>query len=302
VDPDARHVTPHQLVSLEESGSGFTIIGAGKTAMDTCCWLIDQGVDPGTMRWIRPRNPLISDRTWFQPLKLIGQVAEWLALQMEAAAEATSVDDFLRRLEENRSLERLDQTLPAEVYKGPTLSAAELAALRSIENVVRLGRVQHIGTREVTLDGGTIATGPTEIHVDCSAPGLGLPPARTIFEPDRITIQRVQFGIDPFSAALIGYVEAMRDDDTERNRLCPPNASSGTAADFAPAYLRSQKARMAWLGEDDLRVFLAQSRLTPLRDAGVHLTDPIAQQAVGRFLSNTAPAIANLERILGPGV
>jgi hypothetical protein len=50
VDPDARVVTPNELVSLPGSPSGFTVIGAGKTATDTCCWLVDNGVDPDAVR------------------------------------------------------------------------------------------------------------------------------------------------------------------------------------------------------------------------------------------------------------
>lgn len=43
VDPDAQLVTPNQLVGLSEPASGLTALGSGKTAMDTCCWLVDNG-------------------------------------------------------------------------------------------------------------------------------------------------------------------------------------------------------------------------------------------------------------------
>jgi hypothetical protein len=300
VDPDARVVTPHALASLSDAGSGFTVIGAGKTAMDTCCWLIDQGVAPDDMRWIRARDPWTVDRKALQPLKLIGQFAEWFAVQMEAAAQATDADDFLRRLEESGGHVRLDPSVEPGVYRGATLSELERVALRSIENVVRMGRVLHVGASEIKLEQGAIATDARQIHVDCSAPGLGLPPASPIFEPGVIRIQRVQNGIDPFSGALIGHVEATRDDDREKNRLCPPIDSFGSVGDFAPGFLRSQRARVTWFGDYDVREWLTGCRLTPLRDAREHLTDPAAQAAVGRMITNTGPAIENLERILGP--
>ena len=41
-------------------------------------------------------------------------------------------------------------------------------------------------------------------------------------------MQRVMNAIDPFSAALIGFVEATRDDDRDKNRLCPSIDSFGT--------------------------------------------------------------------------
>jgi putative NAD(P)-binding protein len=298
VSPDVRFLPPHALTSLGDAGSGFTVIGAGKTSMDTCYWLLEQGVAPDAIRWIRARDPWTVDRAHLQPLTLIGQFAEWFAVQMEAAAEATSEADFLRRLEEGGGHVRLDLNIEPAVYRGATLSETERVALRSISDVVRMGRVLHIGTDEIKLDRGTIPTEPRWIHVDCSAPGLGLPYARPIFSPDAIRLQRVQNGIDPFSAALIGFVEATRDDDRDKNRLCPPLEFLADASDFALGFLKSQRARVIWFADPDVRTWLAASRLTPLRNAGEHLTDPKAQAAVGRMISSTDPAIENLRRIL----
>ena len=39
VDPDARFMAVNDLVNVSKPGSGFTVIGAGKTAMDACTWL-----------------------------------------------------------------------------------------------------------------------------------------------------------------------------------------------------------------------------------------------------------------------
>ncbi|HJR19246.1 MAG TPA: NAD(P)-binding protein [Actinomycetota bacterium] len=299
VDPDARVVIPRGLVSLADHGSGFTIVGAGKTAMDTCCWLIDQGVAPDRIRWIRPREPWTVERKAVQPLKLMGWFVESFAFQMEAAAQAESVDDFMRRLEDGSVHHRLDPRVEAEIYRGPTLSELERAQLRSIENVVRLGYVLHVGVDEIKLENGSIATDAGQIHVDCSAPGIGTPPLRPIFENGTIRMQRVMNAIDPFSAALIGFVEATRDDEREKNRLCPSVDLSGRAEDFAPGFLASQKARVTWFGDPDVRDWLARTRLTPFHRAAEFLTDPASQTALGRMIANTGPAIENLERLLG---
>jgi hypothetical protein len=298
VDPEARFVTPHALASLADAGSGFTIIGAGKTAMDTCYWLLEQGVGPDEIRWIRAREAWTVDRAQLQPLTLIGSFAEWFAVQMEAAAEATDQADFLRRLEESGGHCRLDPTVEPRVYRGATLSESERAALRSIENVVRMGRVLHLGTDEIKLERGSMPNDPRQVLVDCSAHGIGLPYARPIFQPDAIRLQRVQNGIDPFSAALIGFVEAIKDDDREKNHLCAPVEFLADASDFTQGFLRSQQARVKWFADPEVRMWLGASRLTPLRNAGEHLTDPKAQAAVGRMVTSTGPAIENLERIL----
>src|SRR5689334_14544985 len=64
IGPGVRVLAPNDLVDLSEPASGFTIIGAGKTAMDTCIWLLDAGVDANQIRWIRPRDGLFFNRTY----------------------------------------------------------------------------------------------------------------------------------------------------------------------------------------------------------------------------------------------
>lgn len=298
VHPDARLIPPNDLVHLADPGSSFTVIGAGKTSMDTCCWLVDQGVAPESIRWIRPRDPWVVDRAWMQPLKLLGSMAEWLALQNEAAAVATDAHDLLRRLEASGVVRRLDPNVEPSVYRGATLSDAERTTLARITNVVRLSRVIHVGIDQIELESGSIPTRPGEIHIDCSASGLGTPPPRTIFEPECITIQRVQAGIDPFSAVLIGVVEASDRSDAEKNRLCPPNQMTGEATDFARDLLITLRARTAWFAEPDLREWMSTTRLSPFRGAAEHMTDE-ARASATRMIVSTAPAIENLERIVG---
>jgi len=43
-----------------------------------------------------------------------------------------------------------------------------------------------------------------------------------IWGSEAITLQPIRAGFPCFGAALAGYVEATRDDDHEKNRLCPP--------------------------------------------------------------------------------
>jgi len=225
VDPAARLVTPNELVSLTEPPSGFTIMGAGKTSMDTCCWLVDNGVAPDAIRWVRPRDAWTNDRAAIQPLKLVSAFTEWLARQNEASAEAKDLRDLLLRLEANGVFVRLDPEVEPTFFRGAILSESERTTLRSVEHVVRLGRVLHVGTHRIELERGSIPTDPTHVHVDCTAAGLAARPLRPIFEDDRITLQWVQIGIAPFSAALIGYVEATRSTTERRTRCARPTAS-----------------------------------------------------------------------------
>jgi hypothetical protein len=47
IEPGARLIPVNDLVGLSSPASGFTILGAGKTAIDACLWLLDDGVPPG---------------------------------------------------------------------------------------------------------------------------------------------------------------------------------------------------------------------------------------------------------------
>src|SRR3954447_15686622 len=62
VDDDARFIPVNGLVAQTEPASGYTVIGAGKTAMDACGWLLDNGIAPDAIRWVRPRDAWILDR------------------------------------------------------------------------------------------------------------------------------------------------------------------------------------------------------------------------------------------------
>jgi hypothetical protein len=298
MDPSVRFIPVGDLVRLSEPGTGYTVIGAGKTAMDACNWLLDNGVEPDVIRWIRPRDPWMFDRAFLQPLDLVISLIEGASLDLEAAAHAESVHDLFRRLEACGQLVRLDPTVEPTMYRGAITSAAERESLRQIERVIRQGRVVHLGIDRIVLEDGSIATNGGQVHVDCTAAGLRVAPARPIFEPGRITLQSVTFGLIPTNAALIAFVESARDDDAEKNRLCPPNPSSNTAFDWISTTLVRQRAMAAWSNEPDIMSWLERSRLSLFRGLGGHMTDPRMQSALTRQAENAQPAMEKLEQLL----
>jgi hypothetical protein len=298
-DPDARVAAPGDLVRLEHPATGFTVLGAGKTAMDTCQWLLDNGVDPDAIRWVRPRDPWILDRAYYQPLAQVATFVDGLSLQIEAAARARDVDDLFRRLEATGQLIRLDLDVEPTMIHTPSLSAAELEQLRSIENVVRLGRVVRIGAREIVLREGSIPTATGQVHVDCTASGLRLVPARPIFEGERITLQQVRQNQPSVNAALLGFVEARWDDDAQRNRLCRPNPYPDAPIDWLRWTYDGQRTEAAWARDPDVSAWLERSRLNLARGAADHAGEPRMQSALERLFANLEPAMANLERLMG---
>jgi hypothetical protein len=296
-DPKARLIPVNDLVELPEAGTGYTIIGGGKTAMDACIWLLDNGVAPGVIRWIRPREAWLLDRAFQQPLDLVVRLIEGVSLYLEAAAEAESVDDLFGRLEACGQLVRLDPTMEPTMYRCATVSSDELESMCRVENVIRKGRVNHVGTDQIVLDEGTIPTDGGQIHVDCSAAGLRLTRGRPMFEPGLITLQQVRTCQPTFNAALVAFIEATREDDAEKNRLCPPNPYPDTALDWISASYIAQRAQTAWHGEPDLIAWMEQSRLNAARGINDHLTDPRMLTALSRFGDNLEPAIVKLGKV-----
>lgn len=298
VDPEAWFIPPNDLVDLDQPPTGYTVLGAGKTGMDTCCWLLDNGVDPDDIRWIKPRETWLIDRGSLQPLELVTSIMEWFSLNVEAAAQAQGVDDLFSRLEELEVLVRVDPAVEPTMYRLAIVSQRERNMLRQIENIVRKGRVRHIGTSEIVLEQGSIPTDKGQVHIDCTASGLRPRPARPIFEPGMVRIQPIRMGQTAFNAGFIGYVEASRERDEDKNQLSPPNPYPNQALDWISTTYVSLAAAAAWSQQPDIQAWLEGSRLNLIRGAGDHMHDPRMEQAASRFMANLEPGLANLKRLM----
>jgi hypothetical protein len=297
VDEGAVLVPPNDLVYRDTPASGYTVIGGGKTAMDTCAWLLEVGVDPDRIRWVRARDGWFFNRAYTQPLEQVGSYMQLQARWVAAAAAAVDAHDFAHRLEAAEVFLRIDPTVEPLMFRGATISTTEVEALASIDDVVRRGRVRHIGVDRITFDDGELPTGPDQVHIDCTAAGVRPTTPRPVFEPGRITLQYVTLGFVPWGAATIAAVEAMKDDDDTKNALCPPVIFSGHASDllrFADAGMRGLAAR----GTDpEIAAWTEACRLNPGRNAAAHLDDPRVADAFTVLGANIGPALENLSRL-----
>jgi hypothetical protein len=298
IEPGARLIPVNDLATLSGPASGYTILGGGKTAIDACLWLVDAGVPPEAIRWIRPRDPWLLDRAFQQPLELLPRLMEGVSLYLEAAAQADDVSDLFRRLEACGQLIRLDSDVEPTTFRCATVSQDELVSLRSIENVIRLGRVTRIGPDQIQLAGGSVPADRGQIHVDCSGAGLRTKPARPVFNGGLITLQQIRACQPVFSAALTGYVEATRDDDAQQNLLCPANRYPDAAADWIPLTCTAQRAEIIWVTDPDVSAWMQRSRLNATCGIGDHQADPQMKSALARLFTNIEPAISKLERLI----
>jgi hypothetical protein len=298
IEPGARLIPVNGLAGLSGQPTGFTILGGGKTAIDACLWLLGAGVPPDAIRWVRPRDAWLLDRTFQQPLGLLPRMIEGVSLYLEAAAQADDLTDLFRRLEACGQLIRLDPGVEPTTYRCATVSKDELASLRGIENVIRLGRVTRIGPDQITLTGGSVPADGGQVHVDCSADGFRARPARPVFSDGLITLQQIRACQPVFSAALTAYVEATLGDDARKNLICPANPIPDAAADWVPLIHTAQRAEMNWATDPGVSAWMQRSRLNATRGIGDHQGDPLMESALTRLFTNVEPALSKLETIM----
>jgi hypothetical protein len=110
-------------------------------------------------------------------------------------------------------------------------------------------------------------------------------------------IQQVRHLSPSFNAALVGFVEAHRDNDTDKNRLCPPNPYASSIEDWPRMISRTWRTEARWLNEPDVSAWIASTRLNLLRALPQHAAEPSVQAAVKRYLTHVGTAIERLKQL-----
>ncbi|WP_299329615.1 NAD(P)-binding protein [Parasphingopyxis sp.] len=289
-------VTPNQLVDIANA-KGFTVLGGGKTAMAVCFWLMQQGVAPDDICWVRPRESWMTERSYTQPLSLVANMVKMQAASTQFAAEATSVPDYSVRMEAAGMSVRLDRDRDAIINRGATISLPELSALREIENVVRKGHVRAISQSAMIMDEGDVGSNPGRVYVDCTAAGLNSAAAAPIFEDGKISMHFTTMGVAPWSAAVIGFVETLDMTLEEKNRLCPALHRTGDIYGTMNIMRVGMPAEMARRQVSEIAAWSAKARLNPGRAIPDHMDDPEVQSSLGTMMQNYQPALENIERL-----
>jgi len=305
--PGIELVPVNGLAKIDCLHPAYVIIGAGKTGADACLWLLENGVDPSVIIWIRPRDAWFFNRAGFQGGV---QTLDSFATQLEVVARAKSFEEIVQGFEATAQLLRVDTDHWPTMFRAATTTVGEVELLRKITNVIRLGHVVRIDRDALVLKNGTIPTKPGFLYVDCTARGIPNRPAVPIFDRDRITLQYIVYGgLPTYSAALTAFIELVGDDDDHKNSLCSPMPITGDLIDIPRNLLTDLRARREWSGDNQIRNWTDRSRLNPTAGAAsVDPGDEEKQAVLGRLLSAMGPASSNLEELLadnsdvGPGL
>ena len=152
------------------------VIGAGKTGIDSCLHLLDIGVTPARIRWVMPRDAWFIDRANMQPGRAhLSASLPGLAAHCRALGTFDTPDTLFADLETSRVLHRLDPSIQPTKCRGANVSRGKMARLRTVEGIVRLGRVVAIESSRVVLQHGAFDVPAGTGFVNCSASAVRKP-------------------------------------------------------------------------------------------------------------------------------
>jgi hypothetical protein len=263
---NCRLIAPNHLPDvLNKAGHGyesFTILGGGKTAIDTCLWLMQNQVSADNIVWYMPRDAWLLDRANIQPSKdFFIQFANSQANQLESIAESNSIEDMFACLESSGVMMRIDNDVLPQMFHGATVSRAELALLQEIKQIIRKGRVISITADEITCTGGIQVPVKNTLYVDCTASAITNLAIRPVFEDDLITLQTVRAYQPTFSAAFIAHLELSYDDTEKKNQLSKVVPLPNTVDDWVELTYRNMMNQFFWSKEPGLKRWLVDHRL-----------------------------------------
>jgi hypothetical protein len=294
VAPGVECVPPNDL-PRHAARERYVIVGAGKTGIDTCLWLLGHGIAPDRLTWIMPRDSWLLDRATIQPGSLFAdRIKTSVTAQLRAIRDAESVEDLFSRLENAGALLRIDPAIRPTMYRCATVTRLELEQLRRITDIVRMGHLLSVDGDQMVLDGGAVAMHGRVLYIDCSADGAEKRPATTIFDNDRITLQSVRGCQQIFSAALVAHVETAYPDVTAKNQLCVPLPHPDTDLDWLRLARADYGNQLRWFDDPELTAWLAAARLDLFGHVMGHLLAPASAkpQVQDRILSMAKSALS----------
>ena len=320
VASDAWMVSPNALAQLwqalkqlgRERPRHFTIIGAGKTAMDVGVWLLNAGAAPENISWVMPRDSWLINRLHTQPgLDFFDEAIGGQADQMQALAQATSIADLFERLEACEAMLRIHTDQTPTMFHYATISKAEVESLRRITKVIRKGRVQTLEANALVMDQGRVELPPHTLCIDCTASAVEKRPApsQPVFEGNKILLQLVRIPMPSFSAALIAYVEAHYGNeagdegaagDAKKNQLCGAVPFPDSLVGFVASTFGNMRNQFVWSQDKVLRAWTRESRLDGFGKvvAAVPRDDAAKQAVLARLKSNAMAAMGNMPKLM----
>jgi hypothetical protein len=279
----------------------FCILGAGKTAMDTAVWLLRNGAKPESIQWVMPRDSWLVNRLQTQPgLEFFNESIGGEADKLAAFAESKSIGEVFLKLESLGQMLRIDPTHTPTMFHYATISTGEVELLRTIERIIRKGRVHAIQPEAMVMDHGRVPMERDTLYVDCTASAIAYKTSEAVFNGNRILVQLLRAPLVALSAALTAHVEVHFSDDAQKNQLCAPVPFPETVFGYARATQMSMMNQFRWSQDKNLREWIRNSRLDGFGKMVAELdrADVERQAVLARLRTNSFAAISNMPNLM----
>jgi hypothetical protein len=197
---------------------------------------------------------------------------------------------------------RISEDVRPTASRCATITRSELASVRQIEDIVRLGRVLEVDSKGITLEQGRHEVAPGALYVDCTANGLTRLEPVTVFEEGLITLQSVVMCQQVYSAAFIAHIEARFDGDEIKNELTNAVPHPEVETDFLHGWLANFHNEHLWSLDPEIVQWRQDARLaglttrvgTPLPPSG-----PEREGALEGFRELLTSLIAKTQVLIG---
>lgn len=304
VDDDVRIMPPNDLPHLLRDPATmprhFTVLGAGKTGMDTIIWLLNAGATPDMISWVMPRTSWFFNRKCVQPGSAFFEdsIGGFLK-KYQAQGQASDLVDLFLRMEAAGFMLRISRDFTPTMFHYAIASEAEVAMLQRVTDVIRQGRVLALEPERMVLEEGTHATAPGTLFIDCTANAIARQRPVPVFQPGLVTLRMIRMAQPTFSAALIAWVEANVEGEAAQNALAAAVPFPDTILDFVRAELVDMGNVAGWSANPALKAWINTCRLDgfahAIRDVQPGEAAKIA--ILQQMLPATMAAMANLQRL-----
>lgn len=277
---------PNGLARIQRGHDRYVVIGGGKTGVDTVLWLLTRGTRPDAISWVVPRDAWLNNREYVQPGPEFAERADGFAMALiEATLGSSTIEEWYEAVVSGGLLFPLSDDVSPQAYRCATVTRAELADLRTIGDVIRLGHVLEVNGDGLVLEHGTRSFPDDVLYIDCTANGLSRKDPIPVFQPGRITLQSVYECQQVFSAAFIAHIEARGGDDHSKNLLTTPVPNPDRATDILLTQGGTAANEALWWQDPEIVEWRQRSRLaglgtrvgTPLPPAGPDRDQAVAE-------------------------
>jgi hypothetical protein len=302
VKDDASVVPPGGLVRLTRGYDRYVVVGSGKTGIDTVLWLLQRGTAPEQISWVMPRDAWLYNREICQPGPEFIEISDVYAEGFfDAWTKASSIEELYDRLVDAEYLMRFSPDVRPTAFRCATVTRTELEALRSVGDVIRLGRVLEVNADGLVLEHGARRLDADVMYIDCTANGLAQRPSVPVFQTELITLEPLFECQQVYSASFIAHVEARFDDDDAKNRLTAPVPHPDREIDFIANCAVQFRSELLWIADPEIVQWRQDARLagvatrvgTPLPPAG-----PERETALEEYREGFETIVAKADQLL----